>query len=147
MDPFDNIVTEDSRYFWDALRDQRLVLRRCQDCGYLRPPPGNRGGMPAPWLCPECLSEAFVEEEVSGAGYVETFVWYMVYVDSFSGLYADFRLPLPYNVSVIKLDAGPRVISNVVDVEMEALKISDRVRPTFTPVGSRSILRFAPAPK
>ena len=106
-----------SRGYWDGLRKHRLLLQHCSDCGFIRFPAGA--------VCPECWSDRFDWRQHSGAGTVTSFVWYMKSLDR--------RFPeVPYNVSLIRLDDGPVIISNVMEVDFSKLHIGDRVNARFS---------------
>lgn len=51
---------------------------------------------------------------------------------------------VPFNLSIIELDEGVRLWSNVVDTDPEAVRIGDRVRVIFEDVtGGMTLPRFA----
>lgn len=58
-------VTEETRPFWDAAADGRLVVERCASCGAESFPP--RG------ICRSCRSRTTELVEVTGAGHVYSF--------------------------------------------------------------------------
>ena len=60
------VTDADNRFFWDGVRDGRLLLQRCTSCGALRHPPGP--------MCPECQSLAWEAVEASGRGTVHSWV-------------------------------------------------------------------------
>jgi uncharacterized OB-fold protein len=102
--------------YWAAARDETLLVQVCQDCG--------RFNLPASLACPVCGGE-LRWVPASGRGRVHTFT---VFHKAYHPGFAD---QLPYNVSVIELDEGPFVLSNVVDVEPEDLRIGDDVEVVF----------------
>ena len=56
-----------------------------------------------------------------------------------------FAKCVPYVVAVIELDEGPRMLSNVVDVETNKVRCGMRVAVKFDDVASElSVPRFAP---
>ena len=60
--------------------------------------------------------------------------------------YAGFADELPYSVALVRLDEGPLLMSNLVGVPNDALRIGQRVRVTFRDVDERiSIPVFEPA--
>lgn len=81
--------------FWRGTRESTLLVQRCDDCLYLRWPPG-----PA---CPECLSWTSTWVPVEPAGNVIT---YCVYHRAFS---ASFAEDVPYAVGYVQLHSGPRM--------------------------------------
>jgi uncharacterized protein len=141
----DALIDGDSEPYWLGLSEGRLLLKRCLACQYLRPPAVYRTNQPSPWLCPNCLSEDSRWEQLSGIGQVETFVWYMEDLIPASPDFEPFKLPIPYNVALVRLDEGPRVITNILEIGVGDLAVGDRVRVAFVPVQDRTILRFQPA--
>lgn len=115
--------------FWDAARNQRLELQFCQGCGKPRYPISH--------VCPNCLSEKFEWTAISGCGTVlSTIVFHQVYNAAFAG-------DVPYNVSLIQLDEGPRMFSNVVGIPPSSVKVGDQVTAVFDQVTDEiSIPRF-----
>lgn len=117
--------------FWRAAREGRLVFQRCASCGYLRWPP-------AP-LCPECLEPGGDWTEVDGRGSIWSFcVYEHVYHQA-------FRDEAPYNVALVELDAGPRLITNIVGISNEQIRVGLRVVPLFDAVSAEvTLVRFRP---
>lgn len=93
--------TPETRPFWDAAREGRLLIQRCESCG-------TRYFYPRP-LCPSCLSRAVHWIEASGRGRLHTFV-------------INHRPPRgfpvsgPYVLGLVELDEGPRMMAQIVDV-------------------------------
>ncbi|MEO8605561.1 MAG: Zn-ribbon domain-containing OB-fold protein [bacterium] len=100
-------TTPDTKFFWEALQDNRLLVQRCTGCAALRHPPRP--------MCPRCNSLAWDTVESSGRGVVYSFVlprhppwpW-------FEGTYI---------VALIEMEDGTRMISNLCDVEADAVTI------------------------
>jgi uncharacterized OB-fold protein len=113
-------VTADNRPFWEAARRHQLALQRCAECGRFRYPP-------AP-VCPECLSERAEWTPVSGRGTVSTFV---VFHQRYFPSFAD---EIPYNVVQVRLDEGPRLTANLVDVPNNRIRIGLRVEVVWDDV-------------
>lgn len=120
------------RDWWDGLRSHRVLLQHCTSCGVPR--------HPARAICPECWSEGAEWRPHSGRGAVTSFVWYMKPLDP-------RFTEVPYNVSLVALDGGPILVSNVVDVAFGELSIGDRVQARFSdePAGFTALL-FERAP-
>jgi uncharacterized OB-fold protein len=106
--------------FWAEAAAGRLSFQRCSDCGYVRWPPAA--------LCPECWSPAAVWEAVERGGTIWSFG---VYERAFDPAFAD---AVPYVVALVELDAGPRLIANVVDVAPERVAVGMRVSAAFEPL-------------
>jgi uncharacterized OB-fold protein len=105
-------------------------LQCCSRCGYTR--------YPARWICPECLSEEFAWKPMSGDGVVETFTWYL---QSFDRRFQE----VPYNVALVRIAEGPRLITNVM-CDFDTLKVGTPVVAEISRKdGSRPILVFRPA--
>ncbi|MDO9075479.1 MAG: OB-fold domain-containing protein [Rubrivivax sp.] len=118
-----------NRPFWTAARQQQLALQHCGDCGEPRYPINH--------VCPHCLSDRFEWKTISGRGTVHSsIVFHQIYNATFTG-------DVPYNVSLIQLDEGPRMISNVVGIAPSDVKVGDVVQVVFDPVTPEiSIPRF-----
>lgn len=90
-----------------------IRLQRCTDCGYLRPPTG--------FICPQCLSERWDWSKIGGGAVVEACTWYM---QPLHPRYTD----VPYNVALVRLDEGVRMIANVEEVTRDQLRPGQRLR-------------------
>jgi hypothetical protein len=96
-------LNEQSRPFFDALRDGRFVLQRCGMCGRVR-------GLIAP-VCPHCGGESFAFEPMNGAGTVHSWIRYRrSYLPAFEAL-------MPYVVLCVALDEGARIFGRLLDDE------------------------------
>lgn len=117
--------------FWRAARQGELRLQQCCQCRHIRYPISE--------VCPECLSEESEWARLSGRGTVFSFVtFHQVY-------HPAYRDEVPYNVSIIQLDEGPRMISNVVDIAVDQVAIGQKVEVCFDPVSDTVALpRFRP---
>jgi uncharacterized protein len=102
-------IDDESRPFWDAARDGRLLFVRCRACGaahhYPRP------------FCPSCWSDDVSWEEASGRATLYT--WSTVHVNE-GQPFVDW---LPYVAAVVELEEGPRLMTNVVDCDPDALAV------------------------
>ena len=118
--------------YWDALSNGVLKYQRCGACRHAWLPPRRE--------CPGCLGAAWQWQDAKGGAKLVSWVVYH------TAFHAAFKDRLPYNVAVVELDEGPRLISNVVGIEdHEALKIEQRLRLTIEKEGATSVARFAPA--
>ncbi len=126
-----NLITEENRPYWGALKQGELRLQKCSDCGHIR--------HPIRWICPQCLSERCEWARISGQGTVESFIWYF----ERPAAIPDFSLDAPYNASAIRLDEGPLLLSNVLGSRFGALAVGDRVTACFDAVDDGwKLLRF-----
>ena len=97
----------------DELDSSTVKFQRCTQCSYVR--------FPEAPLCPECLNDTSEWIEDSGIGTLWSFCVYRRAFDK------AFEAALPYNVALIELDSGPRIVSNVLGVEESELHIGLRV--------------------
>ena len=112
-------ITKQSKPFWDAAHEHKLVVQQCTQCQRYQYPPID--------LCPVCGGE-LTWVEASGKGEVHTFIiMHQLY-------HPAFKAELPYNVSVIQLEEGPFMLSNVVNCANEDVKIGMPVTVVFEDV-------------
>ncbi len=118
--------------FWHAARAGTLAMQECGDCHHIRYPISH--------VCPKCLSETYGWTALSGRGTVfSSIVFHQVYHPAYKG-------EVPYNVSIVQLDEGPRMVSNVVGVPPSEVAVGQRVAVVFDPVNDEiAIPRFRPA--
>ena len=117
--------------WWKAAAEHRLVVQRCTSCDQTRHPP-------AP-LCPECRSEDSDWTEVPGRG--EVYSYTIVHRPIAAGQ------ELPYVIAVIALEdsGGLRMISNLVDVNPDAIEIGLPVEVVWEDMSAELALpRFRP---
>jgi len=116
-----------TRPYWDGTVEERLLFQECPACGHRQFYPRA--------CCTNCLAvPEFVE--ASGTGTIHTFsVIRQNHV-------APFRDWTPYVVAMIELDEGPRVMGNVVDVDVDDVRIGQRVEVTFVRANDDVALPF-----
>lgn len=128
-------VNPETEPYWTGLREHRLMMQRCESCGYIRARHS--------WICPECLSGDYTWATMSGAGSVQTFVWYLRHMHPVP---AEITREVPYNVAVVELEEGPRLMTNVIEVEFGELRVGDEVHVRFVDQDDGSTrLQFVPA--
>ena len=118
--------------FWDATRDGRLCIKRCNACEkhhfYPRP------------FCPHCWSEDV--EWVDASGRATLYTWSVVYRNDLP----PFGDRVPYVAAVVDLAEGPRMMTNVVDCDFDALTIGMELEAVFHPISDDvTIVQFRPA--
>ena len=110
-------VEDESRPYWDAAKQGRLLVKRCNACRRVH-------HYPRPF-CPTCWSEDVEWQEVSGLGTVYTYsIVFRNDLEPFSGWGA-------YVPAVVELDEGPRLMTNVVDCPHDDLAVGMKVRVSF----------------
>ena len=122
-------LTDTNRPFWEGLADGRLLFQECDR--------GHRW-LPARDFCPECLSSTFTFVQASGRAKVLSWV---VYRTSFNDAFKD---RLPYNVSLVELAEGPRMMTNVLCAP-ETLAADLPVDLVIQKEDTCSVARFQPA--
>jgi len=98
-------ITRDNAFFWDGLREGRLLIQRCR-CGRLRHPPG-----PA---CPHCHSLEWDAVEASRRGRV--YSWVVAHHPPIP----PFEYPNP--IALVELEEGTRIVANLVGVAPDAIR-------------------------
>ena len=114
----------ETRPFWEAAADGRLLIGKCRSCG--KPHYYPRA------ICPLCGSDATELIQASGRG--------VVY--SYSVMR---RVPVPYALAYVTLDEGVTMMTNIVDCDLDAIRIGQRVRLVFKPSeGGPPVPMFTP---
>lgn len=121
---------EASRPFFDGAAEGRLMLMRCARCQTWR--------LPARQHCDVCLSDEYTWEQASGRGVVRTFgIMHQRYHPAFE---------VPYNVTIVELEEGPRIPTNLVGVANEDIAVGLPVEVVFERYDDVTLPRFRPAP-
>lgn len=117
--------------YGEALLAHRLTVQLCAACGTHFFPPSTR--------CPSCLSDQVGWVEVAGSGSV----WASVTLHR--AYQPDYEGDVPYNISIVQLDEGPKVWTNVVEVAPADVVVGLRVRVRFDDVADGlTLARFVP---
>ncbi|MCF3935329.1 OB-fold domain-containing protein [Acuticoccus sp. M5D2P5] len=104
--------------FWEHADRQILALPWCESCGKTHFPPSPR--------CPHCLHDAFDWRPASGRATLVS--WVVFHRSYWDGVAAD----VPYNVCLVELDEGVRMLSNLVGAAEEAPRYKMPLKVTFT---------------
>lgn len=113
-------MNQDTSFFWEGLKQGKLLIQRCTSCTVLRHPPG-----PA---CPQCHSFEWDKLESKGKGDIYSFV--VVHKPVFQA----FESPHP--VGLIALDEGIRLVAPLLAAERDQLTIGSRVQAVFEALDS-----------
>jgi len=97
-----------SRHYWQSAADGTLVLQRCTQCDQFQFYPRS--------LCAACAGDT---EWVTASGR-GTLYTYTVIRQNRSEAFAPLS---PYAVGIVQLDEGVRMMSNIVDCDIEALRV------------------------
>ena len=123
------VVSTENEPFWTAAAEGRIHLPRCNDCGDVI-------WYPRDW-CPSCGGDV-TWKDVASTGTVYSFSIVM----KGQGRWRDAG---PYVVAYVDLDAGPRMMTNIVDVDPSEIEIGMAVTAVFDPTeDGPSLIRFAP---
>jgi hypothetical protein len=110
-------VEDETREYWEAAKQGRLLVKHCNACGELH-------HYPRPF-CPFCWSEDVEWREVSGRGTVYTYsIVYRNDLEPFSEWGA-------YVPAVVELEEGPRLMTTIVDCPHDRLAVDMPVEVVF----------------
>ena len=121
-----------SQQYWDGLRQGKIVLQKCGDCGAWTHPPGPQ--------CTACLSPNRTYVALSGRGTIYT------YTVTHRAMHPEFKKDLPYIIVYVQLEEGIKLASWLVGIDPKDVKIGMKVEATFEKIDDRTSLhRFRPA--
>lgn len=134
--PLPQPITPEARPYWDGLREHRLMLPRCRDCG--------KAFFYPRVLCPFCHGAAIDWIQASGRGRLYSFEI------AYQTINKAFKVKPPYVLAMVELEEGPRMMSNLINVaadpavlrcdmpvEIVFHQLTDDITvPLFQPAGS-----------
>lgn len=122
-------ITPLNQPYWDGLKQGELRYQRCKNCGNC--------WLPARESCPKCLAANPEWRPASGRGRVLSWVVYhTAYHDA-------FKNRVPYDVTLVELEEGPRLLTNIVNGECgAALHIDAPVELKIEQEGELALARF-----
>ncbi len=100
----------ETQKFWEAAADGKLLIMRCKDTGQPYYYPRARS--------PFTASDNVEWIEAAGTGEIYTFSVMK-------------RAKIPYAIAYVRLDEGVTMMTNIVDTDLDALKIGQRVKVVF----------------
>ena len=92
--------------YTEALKEDKLLGLKCQQCGAITTPPKK--------VCIECASEDLEVIPLSGQGEIQTFTVVRVPPEG---------LEAPYVIGIAKLDEGPWLMGNIINVDPDKANI------------------------
>ena len=123
------VPTPETAHYWEGTARGELRLQRCRACAttYFPPQP----------FCPACATDDVEIVRASGRGTLHSYVITHRAAPGFTA---------PYAIAVVELEEGPRLLTNLVDVEPEpgALALDVPVEVAFLPVGDVTLPVFRP---
>ena len=115
----------DQEYF-DAAAEGKLMLKKCGECNEVHHYPRA--------LCPFCFSDKVSWVQAKGTGEIYTYS-----VTRRGG-------PVPYCIAYVTLDEGVKMMTNIVDTDLDTIKIGQKVKVVFKKSeNGTSVPMFAPA--
>jgi uncharacterized OB-fold protein len=105
-------VNPETKPFWDAATEGRLLIKKCLACG-------ERHYYPRA-ICPFCFSDRTEWQAASGRGTVY----------SYSVMR---RAPVPYAIAYVTLEEGVTMMTNIVDCDLDRIRIGLSVSLEFKP--------------
>ena len=126
-------VGPDMAPFFEAARRHELAVQQCTGCKALR--------FPARSICSRCLSRAATWVPVTGRGTVFSFAV------MHQAVHPGFAAEVPYAIVVVELEEGVRLLSNLVDCAVAAIRIGLPVEVVYDDVTPEVTLpKFRPVP-
>jgi len=121
-----------TRPFWEAAKRHELVMPRCKTCDHVYFYPRSE--------CPQCLSSDQEWVQVTGRGRLHSFTIIRQPAN------AAFTGDVPYVYAVVQLAEGPRMVSNIVECDLEALKVDMPLEAVYDDVTPEwTLVKFKPA--
>ena len=118
------LINAENRPYFDAAAQGRLLIKRCAACG-------KRHFYPRA-ICPHCFSERTEWQEAAGTGTLYS--------------YSVMRHGVPYAIAYVTLDEGVTLLTNIVDCDLDALRVGQQVRVVYRPAeGGTMVPMFTPA--
>jgi len=124
-------ITPDLREFFEGARRGQLMVQKCDGCGAL--------DFPGRTLCSQCLGTTGQWVPVSGRGEIFSYnIMHQVY-------HPGFATEVPYAVVVVKLEEGPKFVSNLIGIKPHDIRIGMPVEVTFEKMSDEVMLpKFRP---
>jgi uncharacterized protein len=114
----------ETKPYWEAAAQGRLLIKKCAACGRVHFYPRA--------ICPFCGSDRTEWGTASGRGTVY----------SYSVMR---RVPVPYALAYVTLEEGVSMMTNIVDCDLEAIRIGQSVTVVFKPTeGGPPVPMFRP---
>ncbi len=112
-----------------ALEIGRLIYQHCDHCDHSWLPPREQ--------CPQCLGDHWNWRDAAGSGRLISWTIYHI------AYHSDFADRLPYNVALVELDEGPRLVTNIDNPdECGGLGIEKPVTVKIVTIDTRPLARF-----
>ncbi len=110
-------VTPETKAYWQAMHDGKLMLSECEACGKRSHPPQG--------ICAFCWGGKVKPRFASGRGTLNSFSIIRQTSDP------SFKGRVPYVLAYVDLDEGVSLVSNVVQCDIDRLKIGMKLKAVF----------------
>jgi len=122
----DSTLNPGDEPYFAAAAEGKLMLKKCGDCGEYHHFPRA--------LCPFCFSDQVQWVQAKGTGEI-----YSYSVSRRAG-------PVVYCIAYVTLDEGVKMLTNIVDCDLDTVKVGQKVKVTFKKTeGGVAMPVFAPA--
>lgn len=128
------MVTPENERYWQGCKQHELWMRYCNQCQKPYYYPRD--------VCPMCGSRDVDWKQMSGKGKIHTYAIVQ------RAPHPGFRNDVPYVTAIVELDEGPRMMTNVVQVQADPdhVKVGMPVQVTFEDITDQiSLPKFRPA--
>jgi hypothetical protein len=115
----------ETKAFWEGAAQGRLLIKKCLACQQVHYYPRA--------ICPFCGSDRTEWQQASGRGSI--YSWSVMR-----------RAEVPYAIAYVTLEEGVTMMTNIVDCDLDGIRIGQRVRVVFKPTeGGPPVPAFTPA--
>jgi uncharacterized OB-fold protein len=104
------IANPETRTFWEAAADGRLLVPKCNACGRFHWYPRR--------ICPHCASSAIEMQDAKGSGEVYSYSIMR-------------RAKVPYAIAYVRLSEGTTMMTNIVDCDLDDIRVGMPVKLVF----------------
>ena len=115
------VVNPETKAFWDASAEGKLLIKKCKDCGEVHYYPRT--------ICPYCMSDNTEWLLCSGKGKVYS--------------YSVMRkAKVPYCIAYVTLEEGVTMMTNIINTDLDEVTIDMDVELSFVDTGEGSALPY-----
>lgn len=109
-------IHPEHKEYWEAAAEGKILIKHCESCGEHHYYPRV--------LCPFCMSGKMKWVKAKGTGHVYT--------------YSVMRRGVPYAIGFVTLDEGPSMMTNIVDCDLDTVRIGQKVKVVFKQSGDHN---------
>jgi uncharacterized OB-fold protein len=106
--------------FWSGCKNKKLLIQQCKDC--------KKHVFYPKLFCPFCLCQELDWIEASGRGKIYSYTIVHSYQPT------EFSQDVPYAVAIIELEEGVRMMSNLVESDLQKVRCDLDVEVVFEDV-------------